>query len=159
MTLIVRMTSKIADCGYYVSVIFGSLIWEGESSSSEPAHRYKATKGHSHKPSRGADLVSACQLIQHEQKNQHRKRIHQTCGWNAVFQSLIYLDVSGAFVLILTNLHPATACIFASTHIKSNMNYGLEVIWPLTSIIPAWEEEEGGGRRKGTELWGWDERG
>lgn len=146
MTLIVRMTSKIADCGYYVSVIFGSLIWEGKSSSSEPAHRYKATKGHSHKPSGGADVVSACQLIQHEPKNQHRKRTRQTFGWKAVFQSLISLDVSGTFILILkhaTNLPPVNACIFAGTHIKSNMNYGMEVIWPLTSIIPAWEE---GGR-------------
>lgn len=121
MTLIVGMSSKIADCGYYASVMFGSLIWEGESSSSEPAHRYKATKGHSHKPSGGADRVSACQLIQYEQTNQHRKRIHQTFGWNAVFQSLIYSDVSGTSILILkqaTNLHPATACIFAGTHIK-----------------------------------------
>lgn len=146
MTLIVRMTSKIADCGYYVSVIFGSLIWEGESSSSAPAHRYKATKGHSHKASGGADLVSACQFIPHEQKNQHRKRTHQTFGRNAALQSLIYLNVSGTFILILrhaTNLHPATACIFAGTHIKSTMNYGMEVIWPPTSIILAWEE---GGR-------------
>lgn len=61
------MTSKIADCGYYVSVIFGSLIWEGESSGSQPAHRYKATKGHSHKLSGGTDPVSACQLNQHVQ--------------------------------------------------------------------------------------------
>lgn len=39
MTLIVRMTSKIADSSYYITAIFGSLSWEGESLSSGLAHR------------------------------------------------------------------------------------------------------------------------
>lgn len=38
MTLIVRMTSKIADSSFYMAAIFGSLSWEGESLSSGLAH-------------------------------------------------------------------------------------------------------------------------
>lgn len=41
MTQIVRMTSKIADSSYYIAAMFGSLSWEGESLSSEPAHQYQ----------------------------------------------------------------------------------------------------------------------
>lgn len=41
MTLIVRMTSKIAEASYYITAIFGSLSLEGESLSLEPAHQYQ----------------------------------------------------------------------------------------------------------------------
>lgn len=41
MTLIVRMTSKIADSCYYITAIFGSLSSEGESLSSGLARRYQ----------------------------------------------------------------------------------------------------------------------
>jgi len=37
-TLIVRMTSKTADSGYYIAAIFASLSKEGETLSSGLAH-------------------------------------------------------------------------------------------------------------------------
>lgn len=144
MTLIVRMTSKIADCGYYVSVIFGSLTWEGESSGSEPAHRYKATKGHSHKASGGADPVSACQLNQH---GQNTPSIWVKC-------SIAIFNLLGCFI----NIHQASetcARIFKQKELASLLAHILKAkyeLWNggnLTSDIHHYSLR---GRRTGTEL-------